>query len=54
MNINENAIEELTKLLIKEDFENKGKDQDTFKMTKQDLIKFSIKLIKTIERYKEI
>ena len=54
MNINENAIEELTKLLIKEDFENKGKDQKLIKMTKQDLIKFSIKLIKTIERYKKI
>lgn len=54
MNINENVIEELTKLLIKEDFENKGKDQKLIKMTKQDLIKFSIKLIKTIERYKKI
>lgn len=50
--MNELAIEELTKLLIKEDFENKGKDQQVFKMTKKDLIKFSIKLIKIIERNK--
>ena len=48
--INDIAIEELTKLLIKEDFENKGKKQEVFKITKQDLIKFSIKLIKTIEK----
>lgn len=53
MNINENAIEELTKLIIKEDFENKGK-QEYYKITKQDLLKFSVKLIKTIERIKEI
>ena len=50
MNINENAIEELTKLLIKEDFENKGKEQEVFKITRQDLMKFSIKLIKIIEK----
>ena len=48
--MNELAIEELTKLLIKEYFESKGKDQKLIKMTKQDLIKFSIKLIKTIEK----
>lgn len=53
MNINENAIQELTKLIIKEDFENKDK-QEYYKMTKQDLLKFSVKLIKTIERIKEI
>ena len=51
MNINENAIEELTRILIKEDFKNKDKDI-YLKMTKKDLIKFSIKLVKTIERYK--
>ena len=50
--INDIAIEELTKLLIKEDFENKGKEQEVFKLTRQDLLKFSIKLIKTIERCK--
>lgn len=50
--MNELAIEELTKLLIKEDLENRGKKQEIFMMTKQDLIKFSIKLIKTIERNK--
>ena len=49
MNINENAIEELTKLIIKEDFENKGK-QEYYKLTKEDLIDFCIKLIKVIEK----
>lgn len=50
--MNDLAIEELTKILIKEDFENKGKEKDKFILTKQDLIRFSIKLIKIIERYK--
>lgn len=52
MNINENAIEELTKILIKEDFESKDKGNIYYKVTKKDLIKFCIKLVKTIERYK--
>lgn len=52
MNINEDAIEELTKLLIKENFENKKDKKKYLKMTKEDLIKFSIKLIKTINKYK--
>lgn len=42
----EQTIEELTKLLIKEHIEG---DKKTFKMTKEGLIKFSIKLIKVIE-----
>lgn len=50
--MNDLAIEEITKLIIKEDFENRGKEQEMFKMTRQDLMKFSIKLIKTIERFK--
>ena len=47
MNINEQAIEELTKLLIKEQFEEKEK---VIRISKKDLIRFSIKLIKTIEK----
>ena len=49
MNINEQAIEELTRLLIKEQFEEKEK---IIKISKKDLIRFCIKLVKTIERYK--
>ena len=48
-NINEDAIEELTKMLIKEDFKNKGK-KNYYRITKEELIRFSIKLIKTIEK----
>lgn len=39
------VLEELTKLLIKEHIEG---DKKVFQMTKEDLIKFSIKLIKVI------
>ena len=49
MNINEQAIEELTKLLIKEHFEGQEK---IIRITKKDLIRFCIKLVKTIERCK--
>lgn len=52
-NINEDAIEELTKLLIKENFETKGQKPKYFKMTTKSLIRFCIKLLKTIEYYKE-
>ena len=51
MNINENAIEELTKLIIKDSFESK-ENKECYKLTKQDLMRFSVKLIKTIERYR--
>lgn len=47
--MNSIVIEELTKMLIKEDFENKGK-KNYYKITKEDLIRFSIKLMKTIGR----
>lgn len=50
--MNDIAIEELTKILIKENFENKGKEKEVYKLTKEDLIKFSIKLIKVIDKYK--
>ena len=49
MNINEQSIEELTKLLIKEQFEEKEK---IIKISKKDLIRFCIKLLKVIERCK--
>lgn len=41
----DNVLEELTKLLIKEHIEG---DKQVFQMTKEDLIKFSIKLVKVI------
>ena len=47
--MNDLVIEELTKLKIKEHFKKKEK---VLKMTLEDLIQFSINLIKTIERYK--
>lgn len=50
MNINEQAIEELTKLLIKEQFEEQEK---IIRTSKKDLIRFCIKLVKTIERCKQ-
>ncbi len=43
------AIEELTKLKIKEHFKKENK---VIKMSIEELIQFSINLIKTIERYK--
>lgn len=49
MKINEDAIEELTKLKIKEHFKKENK---VIKMNIEELIQFSINLIKTIERYK--
>lgn len=52
MNINEDAIEELTKMLIKEDFKSKANGKEYVTMTKQELIRFCIKLIKTIENYR--
>lgn len=49
MKINEDAIEELTKLKIKEHFKKENK---VIKMSIEELIQFNINLIKTIERYK--
>ena len=49
MKINEDAIEELTKLKIKEHFKKENK---VIKISIEELIQFSINLIKTIERYK--
>lgn len=46
----DDEIEELTKLLIKEQF--KG-EQTIIKMTKKDLIKFCINLIKFIKEVEE-
>ena len=47
--MNQEAINELIKLKIKEHFK---KEEKVLKMTLEDLIQFSINLIKTIERYK--
>ena len=49
MNINEQAIEELTRIKIKEHFKKENK---VIKISIEELIQFSINLIKTIERYK--
>lgn len=48
MNVNENAIEELIKLKIKEHFKKENK---FYKLSKEDLIDFCIKLVKVIEGY---
>lgn len=48
-NINEDAIEELTKLKIKEHFKKENKK---ITLTKEELISFCIKLVKTIEKCK--
>ena len=45
--MNELAIEELTKLKIKEHFK---KEDKKITLTKEELIQFSIDLIKTIEK----
>ena len=47
--MNEEIIQELIKLKIKEHFKRENK---VIKMSIEELIQFSINLIKTIERYK--
>lgn len=47
--MNDLAIEELTRIKIKERFKKENK---IIKMSIEELIQFSINLIKTIERYK--
>ena len=47
--MNDLALEELIKLKIKEHFKKENK---VIKMSIEELIQFSINLIKTIERYK--
>ena len=47
--MNQEAINELIKLKIKEHFKKENK---VIKMSIEELIQFSINLIKTIERYK--
>ena len=47
--MNEEIIQELIKLKIKEHFKKENK---VIKMSIEELIQFSINLIKTIERYK--
>ena len=50
--MSEYALQKLTQLLIQEDFENRGKcSQTTYKMTKQELIRFCIRLVKLIVKY---
>ena len=49
MKINEDALEELTKLKIKEHFK---KEDKKVIMSKEELIQFCIDLIKTIEKHK--
>lgn len=48
------SIEELTKLMIKEDFKIKESNHETIiKISKKDLIKFCIKLIKLIKQMED-
>ena len=49
MKINEDAIEELKKKKIKKHFKKENK---VIKISIEELIQFSINLIRTIERYK--
>lgn len=43
------ALEVLTEQMIKDNFENKGNVEEKFIITKQELYKFCIKLIKVVE-----
>ena len=45
----EDTIEILTEQLIKDNFQNKGVKEEKYIITKQDLYKFSIKLIKLVK-----
>ncbi len=45
----EDAIEILTEQMIKDNFQNKGVKEDKYILTKQDLYKFSIELIKLVK-----
>lgn len=49
------AIEELTSLMIKEDFKTKDTETETMIITsKKDLIRFCIKLVKMIQHVEEL
>lgn len=45
----ENTIEILTEQMIKNNFQNRGVKGDKYIISKQDLYKFSIKLIKVVK-----
>lgn len=50
--MSEYALQKLTQLLIEEDFKNRGKcSKTTYMMTKQELIRFCIRLVKLIVKY---
>lgn len=46
------AIEELTRLFIQEDFENKKNKTSYYKVSKKDLIKLCLSVVKLMERVK--
>lgn len=46
----EDVIVELTKILIKEDFENRD-NQEKFIITKKQLLSFCIKLMKLVKKF---
>lgn len=47
------TIEELTRILIKMDFENKEKNQTEYiKIKRTDLVRFCIKLVKLVRKVK--
>ncbi len=45
----DDTIETLTEQLIEENFKNKGKEIDKYVISKEDLYKFCIKLIKVVK-----
>lgn len=47
----EDSIEELTKILIKEDIKSKSSKEEYLTISKTNLIKFCIKLLKEIKKY---
>ena len=49
----EDTIEILTKQMIKDNFQSKGDKEEKYILTKQELYKFSIRLIKVINRIVE-
>jgi hypothetical protein len=50
--LEELAIEELTRIFIQEDFDERKNNTEYYKVSKKDLISLCIKLVKLMERVK--
>jgi hypothetical protein len=50
--LEEIAIEELTRIFIQEDFDERKNNTEYYKVSKKDLISLCIKLVKLMERVK--